>query len=157
FDGQVFTGDQTLCTVMRVTMEKIDGVYQGACYPFRQGLQCGVNRLAWGKDGSLLVGQTDRGWGWIGRGRYGLGRPVWTGKAAVEMKELRAAPGGFTLEFTGDVDPRTAGDAASYGCVSYTYEYHPTYGSDEMDTKKPRVTRAEVTGPRTVRLTLDEV
>ena len=157
FDGQIFVGDQTLCYVMRVTMEKVGGVYQGACYPFRQGLQCGVNRLAWGKDGSMFAGQTDRGWGSIGRARYGLERLVWTGKTPFEVREVRVAPGGFDVEFTADVDPKTAGEAASYACVSYTYEYHATYGSDEMETKKVRVTGAAVRGPRTVRLSLEDV
>ncbi len=157
FDGQAFVGDQTLCMVNRVTMEKIDGVYQGACYPFRRGLQCGVNRLAWGKDGSLFVGQTDRGWGSIGRARYGLERIKFTGKVPFEMKEIKILKDGFDVEFTGDLDPKTAGDVASYSCVSYTYEYHAKYGSDEMDTKKPAITKAVVTGPRTVRLTLSEM
>lgn len=157
FDGQVFCGDQMLCSVMRVSLEKVDGVYQGACYPFRSGLQCGVNRLAWGKDGSMFVGQTDRGWGSIGRARYGLERLAWTGRAPFEVKEIKAAPGGFTVEFTRDLDLKTAADPASYGCVSYTYEYHAKYGSDEMETKKPRVIRAESSGPRTVTITLDEV
>jgi hypothetical protein len=155
FDGQGWVGDQTLCMVMRVTLEKINGVYQGACYPFRSGLQCGVNRLAWGKDGSLFVGQTDRGWGSIGRARYGLERIKFTGKVPFEMKEIKVRKDGFEVEFTADVDPKTAGDATSYSCVSYTYEYHAKYGSDEMETKKPGVTKAEVIGPRTVRLTID--
>lgn len=157
FDNQGFAGDQTLCNVMRVTLEKVDGVYQGACYPFRQGLQCGVNRIAWGKDGSMFVGQTDRGWGSIGRARYGLERIKWTGKTPFEMKEIRIAPGGFDIEFTEDLDAKSAGDLASYSCESYTYEYHAKYGSDEMETRKPKVTRATVTGPRTVRIELDEV
>jgi sugar lactone lactonase YvrE len=58
FAGQCFVGDQTRAIVMRVALEKVNGRYQGACFPFRSGLQCGVNRLAFGPDGSLYAGQT---------------------------------------------------------------------------------------------------
>ena len=36
FAGQFFVADYTLSLVMRAEMEKVDGLYQGACYPFRQ-------------------------------------------------------------------------------------------------------------------------
>lgn len=157
FKGQVFVGDQTLCMVSRCTIEKIDGVYQGACYPFRQGLQCGVNRLCWGQDGSMFVGQTDRGWGSIGRKRFGVERIAWTGKMPFELKEMRIARDGFDLEFTMDVDAMTAGNAASYAMSSYTYEYHPDYGCPEMDTKRHAIVSATVVSPRVVHLKLDEV
>ena len=31
-----------------------NGVYQGACYPFRRGLQCGVNRIVFAPDGKPI-------------------------------------------------------------------------------------------------------
>ncbi len=157
FQGQVFVGDQTLCMVNRVSIENIDGVYQGACYPFRQGLQCGVNRLAWGNDGSMFVGQTDRGWGSIGRKRFGIERLRWTGKTPFELKEMRITPDGFDLEFTLDVDPASAASVDSYKMSSYTYEYHPEYGCPEMDTKKHTITSATLVSPRVVHLKLNEV
>ncbi len=157
FAGQVFCGDQTMCMVNRVTIEKIDGVYQGACYPFREGLQCGVNRLAWGTDGSMFVGQTDRGWGSTGRARYGVERLVWNGEVPFELREMRIKPDGFELEFTKDVDKTAASDPASYAMSSYTYEYHQTYGSDEMDTKKVEIRGVEVVGPRVVRIKTGQV
>lgn len=155
FKGQIFVGDQTLASVMRVDLEKIDGVYQGACFPFRQNLDCGVNRLAWGKDGSMLVGQTDRGWGSVGRRRYGLQRIVPSGRTPFEVRTMHVTPNGFELTFTKDLDPAAARDPASYSMSSYTYEYHETYGSDEMDTQKRTITGVELVSPRTVRLTLD--
>lgn len=161
FAGQVFVGDQTLCYVNRVDMEKVDGtkpgevIYQGAAFPFRQGLQCGVNRLAWGNDGSMFVGQTDRGWGSIGRQRYGLERIKWTGKVPLEIQHMKVMPDGFELTFTKEVDPDAAGKTASYLMDSYTYEYHAEYGSKEMETKRLTITSAEVTGPATVRLKVD--
>ncbi len=157
FAGQVFCGDQTMCMVNRVSIEKIDGVYQGACYPFREGLQCGVNRLAWGTDGSMFVGQTDRGWGSTGRARYGVERLVWNGEVPFELREMRIKPDGFELEFTKDVDKAAASDPASYAMSSYTYEYHQTYGSDEIDTKKVEIKAVEFVSPRVVRIKTSQI
>jgi hypothetical protein len=70
---------------------------------------------------------------------------------------MRAKPDGFELEFTSDVDPRTAADPASYSMLSYTYEYHAAYGSDEMDKGPAPIASVAVTGPRTVRLVLDKL
>lgn len=153
YQGQVFVGDQTMCTVMRCSIEKVEGVYQGACYPFREGLQCGVNRLAWGTDGSLFAGQTDRGWGSIGRRRFGLER-ITLAKTPFELLEMRAQPDGFELRFTQDIDPASI-TPASFSMSSHTYLYHATYGSPEVQTQTPTITAATPTNPRTVRLKVD--
>lgn len=157
FDGQVFVGDQTLASVMRVYLEKVDGHYQGACFPFRSGLDCGVNRLATAPDGSMLVGQTDRGWGSVGRLRYGLQRLVYTGQTPFEVLAMRARSDGFELEFTMPVNQQSATNPDSYSMTSYTYEYHPEYGSDEMETGDVSIVSAEMVGPRTVRLVVDDL
>jgi glucose/arabinose dehydrogenase len=157
FDGQLFCGDQWSATVMRVFLEKVDGEYQGACFPFFEGFDCGVNRVAFAPDGSMLVGETNRGWGSLGRRPYGLQKLEWSGEVPFEVHEMRITPDGFELTFTKDIDEATAGDEASYGMISYTYEYHPQYGSDEVDKAAQRVVGAQVTGPRTVRLTIDRL
>ena len=133
FQGHVFVGDQYDASLIRVTLEKVNGRWQGACYPFRMGLLSGVTRVCWGADGSLLVGMTNRGWGSRGRGTYGLQRVKWSGATPFELREMRAVPGGFELELTSSCDPRTAADPASYRMSSYTYELHAEYGSPKMD------------------------
>ena len=45
FQGQLFVGDQTFSTVMRVALEKVKGHYQGACFPFRSGLASDEHRV----------------------------------------------------------------------------------------------------------------
>lgn len=152
FAGQAFVGDQMMCSVMRCSIEKVEGVYQGACYPFREGLQCGVNRLAWAKDGTMFVGQTDRGWGSIGRKRYGLERIASSGEAPLELREMRIQPDGFELAFTRPVDPATAADPASYAMESYTYLYHATYGSPEVQREAPAIASATMLDDSRVRL-----
>jgi hypothetical protein len=155
FAGQVFVGDQMNAAVYRVTLENVGGHWQGACYPFREGGDCGVNRIEFDAEGSMLIGETDRGWGSLGRKRYGIQRIKWTGEVPFEIHEMRVTPNGFELTFTEDVDEASAANPASYAMTSYTYEYHRTYGSDEMQTQAPTVRSAQVVDPRTVRLLID--
>src|SRR5262249_26047098 len=51
FEKQLFVGDQTHSTVMRVFLEKVNGKYQGACFPFRQGFGCGIVPVRFAPDG----------------------------------------------------------------------------------------------------------
>lgn len=143
FQNQLLVGDQGNAIIVRVFLEKVDGEYQGACFPFRKGFVSGVLRLCWGKDGSLFVGGTNRGWGG-GPKPYGLERLVWTGKTPFEVHEMRARPDGFHLTFTQPVDPKTAGDAASYSMQSWTYRYHADYGDKPQDTQPVTIRKATV-------------
>jgi glucose/arabinose dehydrogenase len=156
FAGQLFVGDQHHASVMRVFLEEVDGHWQGACFPFRQGFLSGIVRLAWGADGALLVGMTNRGWGSRGGAAQGLQRLVWTGVTPFEVRTMSARPDGFELTFTAPVDAAAAGSVAAYRLESYTYEHHEAYGSAEMDVAEPRITAARVSDDRaTVRLVVD--
>jgi len=62
FNEQQFIGDQGHSKIMRVYMEKINGVYQGAAFPFVGGFSSSVLRMIWGSDSSMFVGMTSRGW-----------------------------------------------------------------------------------------------
>jgi hypothetical protein len=132
FSGQLFVGEFTQAGVNRVFLEKVGGEYQGACFPFRLGFASAVLRLVQGSDGSLFAGLTNRGWSSLGSASYGLQRLVWTGRTPPEIKEVRAQPDGFDLIFTLPVDPQSAADPGSYQLNRFTYLYHSTYGSDEI-------------------------
>ncbi|WP_288427807.1 plastocyanin/azurin family copper-binding protein [uncultured Spirosoma sp.] len=135
FAGQLFVGDQGHSKVMRVFTETVGGQLQGVCFPFREGFQSGILRLAWGVDGSMFVGMTSRGWSATGKSPYGVQRLVWTGKTPFEMKAIRSMPDGFEVEFTMPVDKATATNPASYAMNSFTYQYHQAYGSPIEDAK----------------------
>ena len=139
FAGQLFVGEFTQASINRVFLEKVEGEYQGACFPFRSGMASAVLRLTQGVDGSVFAGLTNRGWSSLGTASYGLQRLVWTGKNPFEIKEMRAKPDGFELVMTSPVDPATAIDPASYQLSSYTYLYHSTYGSDEIQTNPLKI------------------
>lgn len=146
FEGQFFVGDQSSCILTRVALEKVEGVYQGACFPFRSGFQSGNNRLAWGPDGSLWVGQTDRGFGAVGGRPFGLERVTWTGKVPFEIREVRARPDGFELRFTRPANRAEAARPEAYSVQRYRYLYHATYGSPQADVAPVAVREARVSG-----------
>ena len=129
FAGQLFVGDQGQSKIMRVYLEKVKGVYQGIVFPFREGFDSGVFREVWGKDGSMYVGQTSRGWSATGKAPYGLQRLVWTGLTPFEAHRVEARPDGFEITFTMPVDRSVAADPASYKVSSFIYKYHHIYGS----------------------------
>ena len=101
-------------------------------------------RVAWLPDGSLALGDTNRGWASRGEHGHGLTRLVWTGRTPFETHRMRAVSGGFRLEFNERVDPATAGDPASYEMTSYIYYHHEPYGSPEIDTKPCAIVKATV-------------
>ena len=144
FTGQLLVGDQGQSIVSRVFLERVNGVYQGAAFPFLSGFSSGVLRLAWGNDSSLYVGQTSRGWGSTGGEKFGLERVVWRGDVPFEMKAVRATPDGFEIEFTKPVAPQTATNPANYQITSFIYKYHVVYGSPVVDDRRHQVLGAEV-------------
>jgi hypothetical protein len=144
FAGQFFVGQFTQAGIHRVFLEQVEGAYQGACFPFRSGFASAVLRLAQGEDGSLFVGLSNRGWSSLGTASYGLQRLVWTGETPFEMKELKARPDGFQIVFTQPVDPESASDPQAYRLQCYTYQYHSSYGSDEVDVTPLTIRQATV-------------
>jgi hypothetical protein len=158
FGGQWFVGDQTQSTVMRVALEKIEGQYQGACFPFRGGLQCGVNRLAFGPDGSLWIGQTDRGWGSVGGYPFGLQRLAWTGEVPFEIHSIQLMADGFQLNFTRPLMEETAGNPGAYSLQQYHYHYHRAYGSPQVSLSPVGVQEARLSPDlKSVRLRMEEL
>jgi len=136
FEGQIIVSDQYSACLMRADLEQVGGHWQGACFPLRSGFACGIIRIAWDRDGSLLCGETDRGWKSLGDKPQGLQRVRWTGEKPFEILHMRARPNGFQLEFTEPVQPATALNGDSYRMLSYTYLLHMPYGSPEVDTQK---------------------
>jgi len=139
FAGQFFVGEFTQAGMNRVFLEQVEGEYQGACFPFRLGFASAVLRMAQGVDGSL----TNRGWSSLGTASYGLQRLVWTGKTPFEIREMRARPDGFELTFTKPLDVATT-VPDSLTLSSYTYLYHSTYGSDEIQRRDLTIDHLEL-------------
>lgn len=144
FEGQQFIGDQGHSKIMRVYMEKVNGVYQGAAFPFVEGFSSGILRMIWGSDSNMFVGMTSRGWASTGTDIFGLQRLVWTGKTPFEIKTIKAKDDGFELEFTKPINKKQAKDVTSYKMVTFNYKYHKTYGSPIIDQQNTMIHKAEV-------------
>ena len=157
FAGQLFVGDQHHSTVMRVFLEKIDGHWQGACFRFREGFQCGIIRVTFGKDHSMFVGMTNSGWGSAGNKPWGIQRLIWKKKLPFEIHEMHAKPDGFELTFTEPVDPAGVADLANYNMISYTYRLRSNYGGPEENTRPVAIKSATLSADgKTVKLTIDQ-
>lgn len=157
FKGQYFVSDQGHSKVMRMMLEKINGQYQGICFPFREGWQSGLLRLSWGNDGSMFGGMTSRGWGSTGTDLFGLQRMLWSGETPFEMAEVHAMSDGFEITFTKPVDVSTATQAANYDINSFNYQYHHFYGSPVIENKAHTIKAILISDDaKKVRLVLDE-
>jgi hypothetical protein len=144
FENQMFVGDVTHSTVMRCFVETINGHYQGACFPFREGIGSGTLALRMTEDGTIFVGGTNRGWGSRGTKPFSLERLRWTGKTPFEIQEMRAKSEGFELIFTEPVDPEIARKPETWSMETYCYIFQSSYGSPEVDHTKPVISQIDV-------------
>jgi glucose/arabinose dehydrogenase len=156
FSDQFFVGDVTHSTVMRCSLEQVEGHYQGACFPFREGMGSGSLALRMLEDGSLAVGGTNRGWGSRGTKPFALERLYWSGQTPFEILSIHAEPDGFTLRFTEPVSAATAIDPTSWALETWCYIYQSSYGSPEVERTHPNITSITV-GPnlQSVRLVIE--
>lgn len=137
FEKQMFLGEFVLSGVNRVFLEKVGGEYQGACFPFVEGLQCAALALTTLPDGSLVVGESNRGWNSKGNRPFGLQKIVWTKKTPLEVQKMELTQSGFRFIFTLPVDRASVGKLTGQ---SYTYPFTSKYGGDELDAKPLEIT-----------------
>ena len=132
FADQLLVSDQGQSKVMRVSLEKVNGEYQGAVFPFREGFSSGTLRMKFDRNNHLVVGQTARGWASTGGEEFALETLAWTGKVPFEMYEIRAAADGLDIVFTEPVDPKSLSDD-DFTIQNFTYLYRAQYGSPAVD------------------------
>lgn len=155
FADQLLVSDQGQSKIMRVALEQVDGEYQGAVFPFREGFSSGLLRLDFAEDNALYAGQTARGWAATGGEEFALERLRWTGEIPFEMYSITARSDGFDIAFT---EPVAASGvrAQNFMIENFTYKYHHVYGSPAVDFGDNKVTNATLLPDgKTVRLTLD--
>ena len=160
FENQIFVGDYSLSIIMRATTEEINGVWQGACYPFREGLSTGIMNIEFSPQGQLIAGgfTTNTQWPVRGEKPFALDRLDWTGITPFEIQEINITPDGFLLTFTKPVDAAVASRSETYKITTYTHIFASAYGSPEVDHTTARVTKAEVSADGLqVRIYLDKI
>ena len=161
FAGQMLIGDQTQSNLLRVALQKVGDVEQGSVMPFFEGLESGVMRPLFLNDGSLLLGQTGRGWQAKGGKVASLQHVRWDGKTvAPGIVAMLATPRGFTLQFT---QPLSSGVSlellrSALALESWTYRDAPDYGSPELDLHPENVVSLAIGADRrSVEITLGSV
>lgn len=132
FDGQFFVGDNVAPLITRVCLEKVDGVYQGACFPFirGQGLKKALCRMDFSPEGRLLIAYGCRGWG---PATDGIQEVAWSGETPFEMQRISLLSNGFEIHFTKPLSGLDLSKAVTI--QSFYYRYHHTYGSPMTDIK----------------------
>ena len=144
FENQFFLGDYSLSIILRATTEQINGVWQGACYPFREGLASGTMNVEFSPKGQLIAGgfTTNTQWPVRGTEPFALQRIDWNGVVPFEAKEINIKKDGFLITFTKPVDKEIAAKPDTYDITTYTHIFHGAYGSPEVDQTTAEVTEA---------------
>lgn len=145
FAGQFFMAELMFGgAIVRADVEKVNGIYQGACFPFwGEGLM-GPVTLAFDPRGRLYVGGiTEPGW-MAQPDRGALYAIDYTGELPFEMKTIRVTPNGFRVVFTRPVSADSASKLSSWKVESYRYEYTGSYGSPELDRTAVKVEQVKL-------------
>ncbi len=117
FAGQLLVADGE-GGLLRVSLEQVNGEWQGAAWLFVKNLGVAASRLAFNVDGQLYVG----GAGAAGKG-LGLARISAPGAADFEVKSVKALADGFELTFTQPVEAASAAKAAGYEVAQFSYQH----------------------------------
>lgn len=147
FAGQFFVGDNVAPLLSRVYLEKIDGAYQGVCFPFirDRGLNKALCRMVFSPQGKLIIAFGCRGWG---PATEGLQEVSWSGKTPFEMQKINLQSDGFKITFTKPLSEQDLANA--FSIQSYRYKYHHTYGSPQIDVEPLGINSIAVSSDRRV-------
>ena len=146
FEGHLVGCEYDTRRLIRMSLQKVDGAFQGAAYPFsydapRSGppllgpLVCAISP----KGELYLGGIRDSGWG----GSNNVGEIVRMTPRIDQLPcgiaEVRATAKGFVVSFTSPIDRRKALQSDSYTVSSYTRVSTPAYGGEDHDRRAEQV------------------
>ncbi|MCE9607829.1 MAG: c-type cytochrome [Planctomycetia bacterium] len=169
FEGHLIGCEYNYRALYRMALEKIDGTYQGAAFPFsaspqetgpkeKQPTFEGPTVCEVAPSGDLYVGNLqDSGWGG-GRNTGSIVRLRPHGKLPAGLASISAQADGFTLRFTQPVERAAASEASAYTVESFRRISTPQYGGNDVEREAVRVKSAITSDDgRQVRLTLDKM
>ena len=134
FKGQMFLAEVTHGGIKRVFLEKIGGRFQGCVFRFTQGLEAGINRLAWGPNGGLYAGGVgmNGNWGIPGK-QFGLQKLAYNGKSVFEMLAIRLQKEGLEIEFTEPIAGSNLPEVSEIFAQQWNYTPTAAYGGPKMN------------------------
>ncbi|NBV87671.1 MAG: hypothetical protein EBS01_15690, partial [Verrucomicrobia bacterium] len=154
YGGQMVIGEMNVPKLLRVTLEEVNGMWQGGCYPFieTRELKAGLHRLAFRGD-QLWVGRTHLTW--AGEENLGFVEPL--GAAPMDALSINLTQNGFKVRFTRPLAASST-DAALWKIRRYTFAYHKEYGSPELEQETLNPTAVVLSADGlTAELTLPEL
>jgi cytochrome c len=119
-------------------------------FRFTQGLEAGVNRLAWGPDGSLYIGEigVSGNWGQTGKLKYGLQKLTFNNTSTFEMLAVRAKPNGVEIEFTEPLKSGSGEKASDYTISQWYFKPTAEYGGPKLGEKGLEIKSVKVSDDR---------
>jgi hypothetical protein len=169
FAGHLIGCEYDTARLVRMSLERVGGEFQGAVYPFSsppeineagersatfQGpLVCGVS-----PQGDVYVGNIrDSGWG-AGANVGSLVRLRRQGELPAGIGEVRVKPRGFEITFTAPIDATLGGKASNYSLSSYRRTPTSSYGGPDQDRRVEKVKSVLISADRrSANLELDEL
>lgn len=154
FEGHLLGCEYDTRRLIRMSLHRVNGIYQGAAYPFTRtpneeepALQ-GPLVCAVAPDGDIYVGNIrDSGWGGgTNVGSFVRIRPK--GSLPPGIAEVRATSEGFEIDFTTPVESSAGQDLEHYHVESYRRKATPAYGGDDMDRREERINRVRLSEDR---------
>jgi putative heme-binding domain-containing protein len=133
FEGQAFIADISHRAIVRVALEKVNGVYQGAVFPFIRPLGSASYSTCFDPQGRLWVGSVGRGWT--------TGDPTIEvishdkEQPPFEMQRIELTPDGFDVHFTLPLERATV-PVDQVNVRRFHYLYWAEYGSDRQENAK---------------------
>ena len=150
FAGDWIIGDINNPGLVRVALDKVGDVYNGAVFWFSKGTgQAAINRMAMAPDGSIVIGTlTHIGGNWPSGDKCPL--YLLTAReqpSAFDFKAVRALADGLELEFTQPVNPDSI-SPAHFQVKSWQYQRQQEYGLGRQPDEPRRVEMAEASKDR---------
>lgn len=151
--------------LIRFTTDEVDGELQGACYPLTKPTWDDEAQTFLGPisgfaaaDGSIYIGSIYDS-GWLGGPNVGeIVKLKAQGEYGNGIREIRAVPEGFQIEFISPVDAGKAIDTANYSISGYTRIWQGSYATEDSGRYSPEILAATLAADqRTVTLKIQNL
>ena len=150
--------------LIRMSFQTVGEVVQGASYYFsKPGLEGGGNNFvgpicaAVHKNGDIYVGSIHDS-GWLGgRNTGAIERIRFSGNLPNGIRELRATPDGFEIDFVKPLPTDKLSNTDNYSISGYTRNWKGSYATPDSGRHTLNITKAQATSEgQTVRLTVEQ-